>query len=651
MSEDLKSGHIVKASVGRVDAVNRGEWRVGDWCWFTDEFHKHHGEGTEQKTMLACVNHIGSNYVLLESAEPGYGEYRVPYSELNEKLKPAADSEGQAYLHNKIRKQQNAVRGCLEEIKELNMRLGLTPRDGLTDQTTDTSKALVVMSGTADVKAYEKSLVLARDKKLPELFEKLRRLNERMASWMKAETLPLEAQANKFKGSIEQIEDRIFNVSLYAGLVEKVVPCCEGQIAELHERVHVMQRMLYMDEECLLDYQHGGMEFKNIKEFDRWISKPKNRDRILPHQKCVTVMRIRRHVKDRPFTGSYIQFSAREEKGMSDKFTYLYIRNGERVSRLITELDFEEKLFPDTTEFDSHGPVMIKREFREVSVMTVALYKEECLAEEVRKGKLAAWKKANPKKDTWSHAPYELHHRDFDPSGWELATPDSIIYDDYIASVANVLKKYNRIALILQGLFDRSDVLKPHLPARLWKTEEFDRAVVFVYDADRVLTFREPPDFEEYRAALNSKLTGGCITVGQRKAWRIREGARETERRRRDYRNPHRYEAPDIKEYEPYNDPGPTQVAKVEKVFRGKATFRWTRDPVRYSRYKQDPIACVIHVNVGHLLNVSAYTPGDFLQFFQDPRTRASYLQWAPYLLAAEEYHAAQGNPQQKRKK
>lgn len=41
-----------------------------------------------------------------------------------------------------------------------------------------------------------------------------------------------------------------------------------------------------------------------------------------------------------------------------------------------------------------------------------------------------------------------------------------------------------------------------------------------------------------------------------------------------------------------------------------------------------------------YLFNVDAYTPGDFRQFFEDPRTRAQYLKWAPYLLAAEEYHA-----------
>jgi hypothetical protein len=39
-------------------------------------------------------------------------------------------------------------------------------------------------------------------------------------------------------------------------------------------------------------------------------------------------------------------------------------------------------------------------------------------------------------------------------------------------------------------------------------------------------------------------------------------------------------------------------------------------------------------------VNVSAYKPGEHLQFFQDPRTRAKYMKWAPMLLAAEDFHA-----------
>ena len=49
-------------------------------------------------------------------------------------------------------------------------------------------------------------------------------------------------------------------------------------------------------------------------------------------------------------------------------------------------------------------------------------------------------------------------------------------------------------------------------------------------------------------------------------------------------------------------------------------------------------------VNIGEWYwfvdSVDAYKPGDFKISFNDPRTRADYVKWAPFLLAAEDYHA-----------
>jgi len=43
-------------------------------------------------------------------------------------------------------------------------------------------------------------------------------------------------------------------------------------------------------------------------------------------------------------------------------------------------------------------------------------------------------------------------------------------------------------------------------------------------------------------------------------------------------------------------------------------------------------------LHLSSLLNVDAYVPGDYRQFYLDPRTRQQYLQWAPLLLAAEDF-------------
>jgi len=84
-------------------------------------------------------------------------------------------------------------------------------------------------------------------------------------------------------------------------------------------------------------------------------------------------------------------------------------------------------------------------------------------------------------------------------------------------------------------------------------------------------------------------------------------------------------------------------VAKADYVWpkSRKCLFRWTRDSLRsdwYGNYKK--IKCSVTVPMDELFNVDAYTPGDYHQFYDDPRTREEYLEWAPLLLAAEDYHA-----------
>jgi hypothetical protein len=87
-------------------------------------------------------------------------------------------------------------------------------------------------------------------------------------------------------------------------------------------------------------------------------------------------------------------------------------------------------------------------------------------------------------------------------------------------------------------------------------------------------------------------------------------------------------------------------LAKVAKAGRDRHLFQWkrlarTRDTGwRGNRDYDDPVNCRLWVPAEDLLCVEAYVPGDFRPFFADPRTRADYLQWAPLLLTAEDWHA-----------
>ena len=84
---------------------------------------------------------------------------------------------------------------------------------------------------------------------------------------------------------------------------------------------------------------------------------------------------------------------------------------------------------------------------------------------------------------------------------------------------------------------------------------------------------------------------------------------------------------------------------------RDRLNSRWVDDPDRpgYDKRDSSQIQTKIVVNVDTLFNVSAYKPGDFKQFYSDPRTRAEYLQWAPLLLTAENWHAKQRKGKKKK--
>lgn len=202
-------------------------------------------------------------------------------------------------------------------------------------------------------------------------------------------------------------------------------------------------------------------------------------------------------------------------------------------------------------------------------------------------------------------------------------------------------QEQNRLAIVLQGLLDRSPVFHPHPKWELWTVDGFEAAVRLVYDDSRALAAGKAPDFEAYRARLNAKFKAGSMSVGQREPWLEHEAEKENERRA----NSWRYKSSDSvgKWWSPQGNDGPDLVAKVDRFSKQHGCqFKWTRERQR-STWKHEygePLPCRFVTPTNRLLNVSAYTPGDYLIFYADPRTRAEYLKWAPLLLAAEDWHA-----------
>ena len=315
--------------------------KIGSWYWVKDDEE-------ENKCHFMCITHIGTNMAVFRTPPldkyEQYVSFRVHFDEW---ARCTLEPEYRLYISMQVDHYRERANELREEVKEVTARLGVTPRTELDAGAQST--ALTTLNSQDNVDDYKTSLIEAHKKKLPELFEKLKENNLMLTNWMKAEVIPMTAMGAALKGVLGKVESRIFNVELYAGLTEQVVQVRAGDPPGLKERLRFMQRRHYMDEECLAKYRHGGMNFQGIEDFDEWIAEDKNLLRLLPFPRCMIAFKVRRNTKNYSYVlDPYVRFDLKE----ADKLTFMYIRNGEQLFRMSTQLPFGHKIFPDTKEFD-----------------------------------------------------------------------------------------------------------------------------------------------------------------------------------------------------------------------------------------------------------------------------------------------------------
>jgi hypothetical protein len=644
---------------------------VGSWWWITStskgDAYKPADYDEPGRKWLACVIEVGSNYAKVKGVR---FSTRIALDDFHAQCTP--ETAPDAYIATKVGFHKTRVRALMGKIQKLCHQLGVPLHQALA-AAEPVSQALAVAHGVADVKKYKKSLVVAKDKTLPELFEKVREEHKAMAKWMSADLIPAEAELAATTEVRNVIADKIHTVELYAGLTEELVAIREGAAASIDTKVHLMQRRHYMDEECLAKYEAGGMNFKDIKAFDKWLVRDENFTRLLPHERTIVAFRVRRYDRRSDETGieAFIHLWYENQE---NRRTYLYIRNGRQLWRMETSIDFEEELFPSRedsellgdeelwikeSEYDlersEHGGIITGRQ--RANMIQTYKSKRQYAAQ-----KLWQWKRAGKPEESWLYTaidheheqygwkpgeeqhqtgkPYGTWHHDrldADPiSNYVLLTPTTIYYDDAMRRIKRAAFEHNRVAVIVQGLLDRSTCLHPHPPWRIWTPEGFAAGIELVYDVSRALTPGAAPDWAAYRKQLNKSLRPGCYTIGQSHAWECHMEKRLGEKWRHHVQ---------------YTNKGPGKISTVITVKRdGSCEFRWTRsrakakwvrNPERpgYLKATYPPIGTSWICPADKLTCVDAYNPGDFHIFFDDPRTRAKYIQWAPILLTCEDWH------------
>jgi hypothetical protein len=253
----------------------------------------------------------------------------------------------------------------------------------------------------------------------------------------------------------EKLQDGIRAVNLYLGRDEDLRELRDGASASQTEPLHIRQQVLAMDEETALHAKDGGLDFQDIDVFVEWVlADPSHLDQIIPEQKSVVALMARSTPLD--YTGNAIANSVLNQK---NEETWWLIRNGERLYLMTTNFSVGKRLIPERDEFTrmfltSNGKSSLEPGSRD-------------------------WLKAE------KHANARTRH-------------------------------YMKVALILQGLVDRTAVFHP-LPQNglnLLSQADYDaRKVVLIAD-DELAIGAGRPSFEDWQKERLGRLEVGRRVIG-----------------------------------------------------------------------------------------------------------------------------------------
>lgn len=580
MSDQLPAPQQKAIRFSRDDLPKRGEW-----------FHVTYQPSDEkapQETELMCVEHVASNHVVFARSHPGGGRWhvRMRFRNLMEDTKPAPN--WRELIQGEIDAKQKELHEAVKALADCVRSADLLPEN------VEATPSLLPSRTRRSPAESKKALIKLRDKSLPEAQKQIEQITKELVALNKDTCLPMLAECDVMLKTKEKIEDRLFVLEIYAGLGEHATQIAEGKPPEPSTPITVRQMLRYMDEETLINYEYGGMDYTDLKDFDAWLAKPENYGRILPEPRCVVAFKVRRHPKDYGRPESLAHAFAQMEWHNKNMKTYLAIRNGENVWRLATDIEFEPRLLPYRDEF--HRPFTHK----------------------------------------------EWWEREKEP---ETITPEDFLYDDKVEERQKLIFKYNRVLFLIQGLLDRSKVFRPHPPINLGDAAAVQEFVRLNYDEELGLPSANPPKWEEYRARLNKSIKPGSWVWAK---W-------EDEEYDSWERPGHRYKTVKYRKIVEVTQVKKDRSAvRVSWPWEDREGYEfptgWGRG---YGAWGTWPVNRKHHrwVPIGDVLHCDAYAPGDYKQFLCDAYLKGEYLRWADPLLGAEGWHQKKAKEQTEAKR
>lgn len=573
MNEIVQADRPVEKMERPLDMV-----KVGQFWWVTFEADEEElGKKKTHKTLM-CVESIGSNHVefTIRTSDRCTSGARVHFDDFEKDCEYEPDAI--AKLAQKAETIQVEMKKKMAALLEKGKSLCLITEESAKPAETTS----LPVPATADPKVYKGQLVKF-EKSLPTKTKEIEEMADELAVTYRNMALPQIVQMEKLKEALEVVSDKIFTVELYCGLLETVHLIKDGEPAPPDTKLTIRQLMLFMDEETLFDYKTGGMDFKKLEQFDEWVVKPENLNRILPEPKGIVAFRVRREDKYYGSSSSFLQNWINMLNNIENKKTYLLIRNGEKVYRIATDIDFSPRLIP--------------------------------LKGEIGQEQFTVYDEYYEKDDPWPFGHAKKRAR--------VIGPDHLDFDKHVEKLDKLLKHYNRMIILIQGLLDRSKVFSPHPGISLVSSGGVANWINLVKDEEMALP--------------NNSVTW--------EGW-LEENNRDTKAGEWIYSNVH-----DEKK-RPWGCLTRPKVIQVEKVRRdGSAvlvSWDWgTRHGYEtkgyggyYGKWGEWPVNKKQHqwIKKGDFVNLNHYHLGDYKTFLCDRYLKGRYLQWGHMLLTAEDW-------------
>lgn len=376
---------------------------------------------------------------------------------------------------------------------------------------------------------------------------------------------------------IKRLEEGIWTVNLYLGRDEQMVTLREGAPAPADTPIAIRQQVLAMDEEVASRIEEEGMDANNLEDFDNWIlADATHLAQVLPEPKGVVVLIPRRQEKE--YGNSF--YAARMKE--ANRQSYWLIRNGDNLYRMVTDLKVGDRLIPKSDEF--------VRFFQTEVYNPVTRCNETQQLEPGSKFWLQAEKQADARK-----------------------------------------RHFMRVALVLQGLLDRTTVFRPITGGiNLLSHEAYDDGrVKLIADAEHTLHDGTEP-FYRWLARLNQQLRPGMRIVGA-------FNSRGFQNERREHGGGNRRIAPRMA-----SDPRSLVIYRLdERRSDGGLVFHFDRTDTVWRNWREESgpakrkASCVVYPRDDFILPFDLVNESEMEHYLALRTERHAYLDMFPVLKAA----------------